>query len=148
MFELHSQLAADTITVGDFKLCRLLLMNDRNYPWFILVPRREHIQEIFQLTEVDQQQLQRESTHLTETMHKVFEADKMNLAALGNIVPQLHIHHIARFHTDQAWPKPVWGLFAAEPYSNRALHETCANLIEHLQNFTPDKSCLIAPRVC
>ncbi len=148
MFELHPQLANDTIMVGDFPLCRLLLMNDVNYPWFILVPRREGIKEVFELDEADQRQLLQESSHLSETMHNIFQADKMNVAALGNMVPQLHIHHIARYKTDQAWPKPVWGMYEPRPYSNRALQETCANLIDHLQNFTSGEDSPIAPRVC
>jgi diadenosine tetraphosphate (Ap4A) HIT family hydrolase len=148
MFDLHPQLAADAIPIGDFPLCRLLLINDAGYPWFILVPRRPDVQEIFELSAQDQAQLLLESSHLCEVMSEVFEADKMNIAALGNMVPQLHVHHIARYKTDQAWPKPVWGLFPPQPYTKRALQETCANLIEHLQDFTPDKDSPVAPRVC
>ncbi len=148
MFKLHPQLARDTIVVGDFPLCRLLLMNDLNYPWFILVPRRAGVKEIFEMAKADQLQLLRESSHLSETMQKVFQADKMNVAALGNMVQQLHIHHIARYKTDPAWPKPVWGLHEPIPYSNRALQETCGNLVDHLQDFTPDNNSPVAPRVC
>ena len=148
MFKLHPQLANDTVTIGDFPLCRLLLMNDSQFPWFILVPRRDGIQEIYQLTSKDQKQLLKESSHLSETMYRVFEADKMNIAALGNMVPQLHIHHIARYREDSAWPKPVWGHAPAKPYTNRALQETCNILIEQLENFAPDKDLLVSPRVC
>jgi len=109
MFTLHPRLHQDCITIGDLPLCRLLLMNDANYPWFILVPRREGVREIFELAEADQQQLVRESSRLSEVMAGHFNADKINVAALGNMVPQLHIHHIARFTTDAAWPAPVWG---------------------------------------
>ena len=148
MFELHPRLAQDTLVVGDFPLCRLLLMNDVNYPWFILVPRRAGIREIFELEHLDQQQLLVESSQLSQLLNKIFQADKLNIAALGNMVPQLHIHHIVRYQTDLAWPNPVWGLFPAQPYTERARQETCACLIEHLTDFIPDKNCALAPRVC
>ena len=148
MFELHPRLTQDTLVLGDFQLCRLLLMNDANYPWFILIPRRAEIQEIFELERQDQQQLLKESSHLAQVLSKIFQADKLNIAALGNMVPQLHIHHIVRYQTDQAWPNPVWGLFPSLPYTERALQETCAGLIDHLVDFIPDDRCAVTPRVC
>ena len=148
MFKLHPRLAQDTSVVGDFPLCRLLLMNDANYPWFILVPRRAEMKEIFELEHQDQQQLLKESSHLSQVLSKIFQADKLNIAALGNMVPQLHIHHIVRYQTDQAWPNPVWGLFPTRPYTERALQETCSGLIDHLVDFIPDDSCAVVPRVC
>lgn len=148
MFELHPRLAQDTLVVGDFPLCRLLLMNDANYPWFILVPRRTEMREIFELEQRDQQQLLKESSQLSQILSKIFQADKLNIAALGNMVPQLHIHHIVRYQTDQAWPNPIWGLFPAQSYTERARQECCAALIEHLTDFTPDNSCAVPPRVC
>lgn len=148
MFELHPRLAEDTLVIGDFPLSRLLLMNDASYPWFILVPRRAGIREIFELRDDDQLQLLKESSQLAMVLSRIFEADKLNIAALGNLVPQLHIHHIVRYRSDRAWPQPVWGLYPAKPYSKRALQETCANLVEHLQGFVPDPCCPIAPRVC
>jgi diadenosine tetraphosphate (Ap4A) HIT family hydrolase len=148
MFELHPRLTQDTLVVGDFPLCRLLLVNDANYPWFILVPRRAEIREIFELEPRDQQQLLKESSQLSQVLNKLFQADKLNIAALGNMVPQLHIHHIVRYQTDQAWPNPVWGLFPAQPYTERARKETCAGLADHLIDFTPDNNSAIAPRVC
>ncbi|MDT8281622.1 MAG: HIT domain-containing protein [Gammaproteobacteria bacterium] len=87
----------------------MILINDANYPWFILVPGREDITEIHQLDESDQIQLLAESMYLSRCLQQVFQADKLNIAALGNIVPQLHIHHIAHFKTDICWPSPVWG---------------------------------------
>ena len=117
MFSLHPQLHKDCYEIGDLTLCRVLLVNDCNYPWLILVPRREDISEIYQLTEQDQRQLTHESSHVARLMADHFRADKMNIAALGNQVPQLHIHHIARFHSDGAWPGPVWGVAQAMPYS-------------------------------
>ena len=148
MFELHPRLARDTFVIGDFPLSRLLLMNDASYPWFILVPRRADIVEIFELRHDDQLQLLKESSQLSMVLSRVFEADKLNIAALGNMVPQLHIHHIVRYRSDQAWPQPVWGRFPAQPYSKRALQETCANLIEQLQDIIPDAGGSLAPRVC
>jgi len=114
---LHPQLETDCFVIGQFPLCTLLLLNDANYPWFILVPRRENITEIHQLSEEDQQQLMRESSQLASCIEKEFNADKINIAALGNVVPQLHIHHIARYKSDPAWPAPVWGKIPASPYT-------------------------------
>ena len=148
MFEMHPRLQEDTLVIGDFPLSRLLLMNDAGYPWFILVPRRADIREIFELEHADQVQLLRESSQLARVLSRIFEADKLNIAALGNLVPQLHIHHIVRYRSDQSWPDPVWGRFPAKPYSPRALRETCANLVEHLHDFAPDPDGPVAPRVC
>jgi len=148
MFELHPQLAQDTFTIGDFPLCRLLLCNDSNYPWFILVPRRAQIREIFELEERDQRQLLKESSQLSKVLATIFQADKLNVAALGNMVPQLHVHHIVRYQDDLAWPKPVWGLFPAQAYTERALQEICGNVAAHLTDFTPESNGAISPRVC
>lgn len=121
MFELDERLAADTCWLGDFPLCRALLMLDANYPWVILVPRRAGRREIFELSPQDQQQFTVESSAVAEAMTRVFSAEKMNIAALGNMVPQLHIHHIARFGNDPAWPKPVWGCVPSKPYEKAQL---------------------------
>ena len=117
MFVLDQRLLQDTVPVGDFPLCRLLLSNDSHYPWFILVPRRADISEIFQLSEADQAQLWHETTVLSKKLHRLFDADKMNVAALGNVVKQLHMHVIVRRQNDAAWPAPVWGKHPALPYS-------------------------------
>ncbi|MGL4316794.1 MAG: HIT family protein [Pseudomonas sp.] len=116
MFTLDSRLQQDTLTIGDFPLCRLLLMNDGHYPWFILVPRREAVSELFQLDTADQQQLWLETTRLAETLKDAFVADKMNVATLGNVVSQLHMHVIVRRREDAAWPAPVWGKHPARAY--------------------------------
>jgi diadenosine tetraphosphate (Ap4A) HIT family hydrolase len=116
-FALHPRLAADTIALGDFPLCRLLLMNDAQYPWCILVPRRDNAREIYLLDERDQQQLLRESMQLSRAMMDAFAGHKLNVAALGNVVPQLHVHHIVRYPGDAAWPGPVWGRHPAKPYT-------------------------------
>ena len=116
MFQLHPTLARDCITLGRFELCRLLLMNAANFPWFILVPEREGVQEVFQLSPPDQTRLIRESSHLARHLAESYAADKLNVAALGNLVPQLHVHHIVRYRTDPAWPQPVWGRVPPVPY--------------------------------
>ncbi|MHC8406162.1 HIT domain-containing protein [Pseudomonas sp. TMB3-21] len=115
MFALDPRLQQDTFAIGDFPLSRLLLSNDSNYPWFILVPRRENISEIFQLDIADQQQLWQETTALAQILKESFDADKLNIAALGNMVSQLHMHVIVRKRDDAAWPAPVWGKHAAIP---------------------------------
>ncbi len=121
MFLLHPRLEMDSIIMGDFRLSRLLLMNDSRYPWFILVPRRAGVTEIYQLSEDEQQQLQRESVSLGQAIMSVFGGDKLNVAALGNLVSQLHIHHIVRYRDDASWPGPVWGVGIAEPYTDEQL---------------------------
>jgi diadenosine tetraphosphate (Ap4A) HIT family hydrolase len=128
MFELHPRLNEDCVVVGDFPLCRLLLMNDANYPWFILVPRREGVREIFDLSVADQQQLLHESSRLSKVIAAHFKADKINVAALGNMVPQLHVHHIVRFESDPAWPAPVWGHAPASPYDDAVLNQRLATV--------------------
>ena len=118
MFTLDQRLQQDTVLLGDFPLCRLLLMNDANNPWFILVPRRDEVSELFQLDAQEQQQLWRESTELAEVLKDTFKADKMNVATLGNVVSQLHMHVIVRRKDDPAWPAPVWGKHPAKAYSD------------------------------
>lgn len=117
MFILDKRLEQDTLPIGNFPLSRLLLMNDASYPWFILVPRREEISELFQLDSADQLSLWKETTTLAEVIKDTFGADKINVATLGNMVSQLHMHVIARRRNDAAWPAPVWGRQSAVPYS-------------------------------
>ena len=116
MFELHPQLEKNTLSLGRFKLCRLLLMNDANYPWFILVPERDNVREVHELNDADRRQLWDESALLSRALTAVFKPDKLNIAALGNQVPQLHVHHIVRYTHDAAWPQPVWGKVPPRPY--------------------------------
>ncbi len=127
-FELAPQLAADTVVLGKFPLSLVLLSKDANYPWCILVPRRKGIREAHHLSEEDRFQLTRESCHLAEVMADLFVPDKMNVAALGNLVPQLHVHHVARFKTDAAWPKPIWGVVEAKTYDAAELEERVSRL--------------------
>ncbi len=128
MFVLDQRLLQDTVSVGDFPLCRLLLSNDSHYPWFILVPRRGDISEVFQLSETDQTQLWHETTVLSKKLQQLFDADKMNVAALGNVVKQLHVHVIVRRQNDAAWPAPVWGKHPALPYSADQVADIVARL--------------------
>lgn len=134
MFALDPRLQQDTLTIGDFPLSRLLLSNDSNYPWFILVPRRDAISEIFQLDGADQQQLWQETTALAQILKDAFDADKMNIAALGNVVSQLHMHVIVRYRDDAAWPAPVWGKHSAKPYTA----EQIETVRERLRPVLPD----------
>ena len=131
-WRLHERLAAETTRVGRFPLSLLLLSNDANYPWFILVPQRLDVREIYQLDEADQQQLQRESVQLGGAMMRAFRGVKLNVAALGNVVPQLHVHHIVRYADDPAWPAPVWGRAPARSYTPDERATRVAVLSAHL----------------
>jgi diadenosine tetraphosphate (Ap4A) HIT family hydrolase len=120
-FELHEQLAKDSHVLGDFPLCRLLLADDSQYPWFILVPRRAGIREIYELDETDRAQFWRESADLSRAAMQAFQGHKLNVAALGNAVPQLHVHHVVRYRHDPAWPTPIWGRLPPKPYAADAM---------------------------
>ncbi|MCX9152727.1 HIT domain-containing protein [Pseudomonas sp. TB1-B1] len=132
MFALDQRLQQDTLVIGDFPLCRLLLSNDSNYPWFILVPRIEGISEVFQLSVQDQQTLWQETTALAQWLNQGLDADKMNIGALGNVVSQLHVHVIVRKRDDAAWPAPVWGKHPAQPYTDEQVAGIRARLRELL----------------
>lgn len=123
MFELNPVLDADSVTVVEWPLSLVLLSLDANYPWCVLVPRRHGIREIYELTPADREQLLRESCALGKTMMNLFQGDKLNVAALGNMVPQLHIHHVVRYEGDEAWPGPIWGAVKKLDYSDELLHE-------------------------
>ena len=140
MFSLHPQLQQDTVLLGRFSLSLVLLHRDANFPWCILVPEREAIQEIYHLGLEDRQQLMNESCHLAEVMADMFVPDKMNIAAIGNKVPQLHLHHVARFKTDKAWPGAVWGaIMEPKAYEDAALQELVGRLCTALagEDFKP-----------
>lgn len=128
MTDLHPRLAADCIRLGRFELCHLLLMNDASYPWFILVPDRDGAREIYELDAGDQRQLLDESSRLSRFLMASYQGNKLNVAAIGNLVPQLHLHHVVRFESDRAWPAPVWGRFPAVPYAGPAVIEIRMNL--------------------
>jgi diadenosine tetraphosphate (Ap4A) HIT family hydrolase len=128
MFELHLRLQSDTALIGQLPLCSALLSRDANYPWVILVPRRAGITEIYQLNPEDRQQLLLESCVLAEAMEAIFRGDKLNIAAIGNLVPQLHLHHVVRYKSDAAWPGPVWGAVEAVAYSDALLQQRLTEL--------------------
>lgn len=135
MFELNPVLGRDSILVGHFSLCQLRIINDSQFPWFILVPQRNDISEIYQLVEEDRQQLLLESCLLAEVLHDAFSATKLNIAALGNQVPQLHVHHIVRYKSDPCWPDPIWGKSKAVPYGKSEL----AGILQKVQSLLSDE---------
>jgi len=120
-WHLHPQLAEDTHPVAHFRLSELQLMDDANHPWLILVPRVEGVVELIDLSDAQQAELTREIARACRALQAVFKPHKLNVAALGNLVPQLHVHVIARFEDDIAWPRPVWGMASAQPYSPEEL---------------------------
>ena len=120
-WSLHPQLARDTINIGDLPLCRTLIINDANYPWLLIVPRRKGMVELIDLGEVERAQLMTEIARVAGALKDVTGCDKLNIAALGNVVPQLHVHIIARRHGDAVWPRPVWGVVPAQAYDPAAL---------------------------
>jgi diadenosine tetraphosphate (Ap4A) HIT family hydrolase len=131
-WSLHPQLDRDTANLGDLPLSRVLVMDDANYPWVILVPRRANITEVVDLDEAEQTQLMAEVTRVAGALRTVTACHKLNIAALGNAVPQLHVHVIARFRTDAAWPKPVWGVVPARAYTHVELEKFVAALRQKL----------------
>ncbi|WP_283787395.1 HIT domain-containing protein [Bermanella sp. WJH001] len=123
MYKLDTQLQQDTVRLGQFKLCDVLLMNDSQFPWVILVPRRSTTSELYQLSTEERYLQSDESAYVSQRLDDYFEADSMNIAALGNVVPQLHIHHVVRKKSDPCWPKPIWGAIDPVPYSKEALEK-------------------------
>ena len=128
-FSLDPRLAADTFSLGDLSLCRVLLMNDSRFPWLILVPRRADLSEIFDLAASERAVLIEEAARAAEKLKALAGADKINIGALGNAVAQLHVHLVARRAGDAAWPGPVWGAGQASPYEA----EAAATLVDHLR---------------
>lgn len=120
-WHLHPQLADDTHPLAQFALCEVRLMDDANHPWLILVPRVENAVEVIDLDAAQQAQLMQEIDRASRALQAAVKPHKLNVAALGNVVPQLHVHVIARFHDDIAWPRPVWGMATAQPYSPELL---------------------------
>jgi diadenosine tetraphosphate (Ap4A) HIT family hydrolase len=116
-WELHRQLASDTESIGDLTLCRVLASKDANYPWLMLVPRRAGAVEVIDLAEPDRARLMTEMDRVARALKMHTRCDKLNIAALGNVVPQLHVHVIARRRDDPAWPRPVWGAVPARPHA-------------------------------
>ena len=118
-FTLDPRLESSSHFIADWPLCRVALKNDKTWPWLYLVPRREDIREIFDLSTQDQIQFVREVAMAGEALNALYKPDKINTAALGNMVPQLHVHVFGRYTTDPVWPKPVWAVQTAEiPYTD------------------------------
>lgn len=115
-FHLDPRLAADTFAVSDLGLCAVRLMNDATYPWLVLVPRRAGAVELVDLSRADRLQLMDEIAATSDLLRRLTACEKLNVAALGNMVRQLHVHVIGRFAADPAWPGPVWGKVPARPY--------------------------------
>lgn len=132
-FTLHPMLRRDCIKLLELPLSSLLLMNDSQYPWFVLVPRVAEVEDIYQLDWQNQQQLLNESSLLSEVLMQVFQGTKMNVAALGNVCPQLHFHHIVRFEQDIAWPKPIWGAFPMVSYTADEIEQLKAKILPALE---------------
>jgi diadenosine tetraphosphate (Ap4A) HIT family hydrolase len=133
-FILDNRLKADTLFVGDLPLSRVLLMNNAYFPWVILVPIIEGISELFQLTEEDLLNFHNESNYFLEAMSNAYNADKMNIASLGNIVSQLHTHVIVRYKNDEAWPSPVWSFQKTQKYQSDAAKieiDKLTDLVDH-----------------
>jgi len=134
-FSLDPNLDNDTLPLGRLALSRVLLMNDARYPWLILVPERPDLAEIIDLAEGDRQQLMREIAAASEALKALFNPDKLNVGALGNRVRQLHVHVLARFVSDAAWPGPVWGAGSAQPYPPHMAAVTGDRIAAALQPF-------------
>jgi len=128
MFELHPRLAADTFSVAELPLCSVRLMNESALPWLILVPRRAGLREFTDLPAAERHRLMDEICQASDVLQKLFAPDKINVGALGNMVPQLHIHVQARTSTDRCWPGPVWGKFPAIPYDDSSRDQRLAEL--------------------
>ena len=136
-FQLDPQLKSDTIEICNLGICKVLLMNESQFPWVILVPQRPNVTEIYQLSDTDLIQTQKESILISKLLMQHYQGDKLNTGALGNIVSHLHIHHIIRFKNDACWPKPVWGNYNATPYSDSELNfhkENIAKIINDNQS--------------
>ena len=131
-FHLDPRLQADCEFVVDLPLCRLLLMNNASVPWFILVPRIDGATELTGLAMPKQQQLLAEVNQVTQLLEQLYQPQKLNIGALGNVVSQLHIHVIGRFHSDPAWPDPVWGALPSNPYTTSELPNVLDKIRQHL----------------
>ncbi len=127
-FTLDDRLAATSVPVTELPLCGVRLMDDARYPWLLLVPRVAGVVEILDLDEADQRRLYDEALRCARALRAVVRPDKLNIAALGNQVPQLHLHVIARFHGDDAWPRPVWGAHPVKRYDGTARERLVAEL--------------------
>jgi len=134
VFKLDARLENDTINLTSWPLCDVQLMDDSQFPWVILIPRIEGATELYHLDKAQREQLDAESIFLSEALMAIYQGDKLNTAALGNVVSQLHIHHVVRFEGDIAWPAPVWGKVPAKHFSDEDIakqKKRLAMIIEH-----------------
>jgi diadenosine tetraphosphate (Ap4A) HIT family hydrolase len=127
-FALHPRLEADTHLAADWPLCRVLVMNDARYPWLVLVPRRDGVTEVTALEAADRAQLMDEIARAGRLVQNFPGVTKLNIGALGNLVPQLHVHVVGRHQGDPAWPGPVWGHSSAVPYDAAVLAQILASV--------------------
>ena len=139
-FKLDPRIAADSVALCQLPLCRLRLMNDSRFPWLILIPARPNLREIHAVEAVGRQILMGEIALVSAALQRVTGAEKMNIGALGNLVPQLHIHVVARFARDAAWPGPVWGFGSAEPYHSDSLHALKDKLLLEIDQVAPPQN--------
>ena len=128
MFTLHPDLSRDGIPIGWFPHCQVLLINDAAYPWFVLVPQRDNISDTIDLSPDDYAVMWQESKVFSEAIMQAFAGEKLNVAALGNMTPQLHIHHIVRYKSDPAWPGPIWGKQPMTPHTDSEVEEVVLRL--------------------
>ena len=132
-FQLHDRLAADTALIVTWPLCQIRLMLDQTYPWLILVPARTGLRELHELASQDRMTAMEEITRASRALEGLHRPDKINIGAIGNMVPQLHIHIVARFKTDPAWPSPPWGAVPPTPYTAAERDQAITQLKEILQ---------------
>jgi len=132
MFELHPTLAADTVEICRLELCRVLLIRDKTYPWIILVPERPDLRDLDDLTDQDRILAMTEIDRVSKALKQLKQPYKINVAALGNMVEQLHIHIIARFQEDKAWPGPVWGFASPSDYTDDERNQEVKHLKQAL----------------
>jgi diadenosine tetraphosphate (Ap4A) HIT family hydrolase len=132
-FELHPRIAADTVPLGDLMICRVLMMNDARYPWLMLVPRRPNLTELFELAVTERAILMEEIATVSIALKELTQCRKLNIATLGNVVSQLHVHVVARFEDDGAWPDPVWGNGRPQPYLPEKAQEFAGQVARRLE---------------
>lgn len=138
MFVLHPDLMRDGIVIGRFPLSLVLLINDEQYPWFVLVPQHPHLRDLNDLSDDDYRQFWDESRRFCDALVKLFNPDKLNVASLGNVTPQLHVHHIVRYKTDASWPRPIWGQLPRKPYAKEDIELLTKRMAElKLTGFEP-----------
>lgn len=131
-FDINPRLEGDSVYITDLELCAIRLMKDANYPWLLMVPRRSDLIEIIDLDQADRVLLMSEICAVSEALKTATDCEKLNVGALGNQVSQLHVHVIARFREDAAWPNPVWGAVAPTTYDSESLERRVSSLRDAL----------------